>query len=74
MHIQIGVTKSILQITPTPNFGIFLDFVHQVLTEVDLSIEIIDLDGILPILRFHRTHNVPRLGVCVAYLKLGQLG
>ena len=29
------MTKSILQMDPTPNFGVFSDFIHPFLTEVD---------------------------------------
>ena len=36
-HKKTGVTKSILQMAPTPNFGVFLDFVHPFLTKVDFS-------------------------------------
>ena len=35
LHIKIGMTKSILQMAPTPNFGVILDFVHPFLTGVD---------------------------------------
>ena len=31
------MTKSILQMDPTPNFGVFLDFEHAFLTEVDFT-------------------------------------
>ena len=34
---KTGVTKSILQMAPTPNFGDFLDLVHPFLTKVDFS-------------------------------------
>ena len=33
------MTKSILQMDPTPNFGVFSDFIHPFLTEVDFSFE-----------------------------------
>ena len=29
------MTKSIFQMDPTPNFGVFSDFIHPFLTEVD---------------------------------------
>ena len=34
------MTKSILQMDPTPNIGVFLNFVHSFLTEVDFTLRI----------------------------------
>ena len=37
LHVWTRDDFSILKMAPAPNFGVFLDFVHPFLTEVDFS-------------------------------------